>query len=392
MHIPEDNSANLSKLSGKQFEGLHKDLLACIDVPLLLLTNIAPQLGLFNGAICHFKGLLYLPDHPDITLKTCDLKKITFNNLALQKPLDLKAHGTYYKQFHQLPVGSTLKAINGTPVTSHEEIDALVANHASVKCAFHIPKCPPTLPYFIVLECDAYKERGGPNILRFAGAENLIPIPCMKVQYNAASKTKKSKSTFGYRIGFKLEPAIVVTPYKEQGRTESRLKLEIKNQAKVPGLWYVSISRTVHPKHNYIPEGEWPSAMDINLQRLNPFVNEEDIFEWAVKIQSAKTLRNWSVAKGNIYGACWNAEECEIADMIAMAYTHKYRKSLSAIASFIQQKYDKCVPDDLLKKVIAKMDKTHESLLKEDPPYLKDEEYKNLANYAKGSNRSSKNK
>ena len=207
-----------------------------------------------------------------------------------------------------------------------------------------MPKQPPTLPDFIVVRCDAYQQRGGPNILGIAGlSENLFPVPCIKVPRKLpAGKTKTGKAQntgnkkgSGYRIGFKTECAIVVTPYKQQGRTEERMQMEIKDHVSVPGLWNVSVSRCRYPKHNYIPAGQWPHFMDIQLQRLNPFVTEAEIFERSIKIQASKTLRKWTVESGNDYGMSWTKEESAAADCIVMAYKKKCTTSIKAIQKVI---------------------------------------------------------
>ena len=390
IHMPLQNSVRLSEISGKNFEGLHKHFLACKNVPLMLLTNYAPQFGLFNGATCYFKGLAYLDDEPDVTLKISDFKMMKFQDLKLIEPFDLNISITTYKQFHQLPVGSILKTINGVSVMSQEHINVLIGDNQSIKCVFHSPKCPPNLPDFIIVQSEAYKDRGGPNIFGFAGAEDLVPIPLTKIRYKPTISTNKSKSIFGYRIGFKVEPAIAQTPYKVQGKTLTRLKMEIKNHVKIPGLWYVSISRTKHPKHNHIPEDQWPNAMDIQLQRLNPSVIEAEIFEMAVQIQSAKTIRKYSRGKGNIYGECWSKEECDVADMVVAAYKNKHKTSIASIMSFIRKTFSTNVRQKLLQRVIQKMDNTYESLLKEEVPYLKDDEHKLLSEYKKRSGKSSK--
>ncbi len=271
LHMPMDSSASLAMISGKEFEGLLKDFLAFDGMPLMLLTNTAPQFGLFNGATCLFRGLLYLPDHPIVTLTSSELKKAKFNNMTIVKPLELKS-ASYCTQFYQLPKNSILIAINNKSVTSVADINTAIASEQPVECHFKIPKCPPALPDFIVVESNAYKDRGGPNILGFPGGENLVPIPCTKILRKKQQKDKKASKKAEHRIGFKVECAIAVTPYKEQGRNEERLIMEIKNLVCVPGLFYVSVSRTTHPKHNHIPEGQWPSAMEINMQRLNPVV------------------------------------------------------------------------------------------------------------------------
>ena len=194
---------------------------------------------------------------------------------------------------------------------------------------------------------------------------------------------KEKAKHYGYRIGFKVECAIAVTAYKEQGRTEERLIMEVKDHAHVPGLWNVSVSRVKHPKHNHIPDGQWPTAMDIQQQRLNKFVIEAEIFEMVVKIQASKTLRRWTVGKDVSYGETWTMQECEIADFIGMAYQNKITTSVPSIRSFVEQRAGKVVAIEDIKSIIQKMDSTDERMLKELPPYLKDEEYKRLVDYGK---------
>ena len=89
--------------------------------------------------------------------------------LSLEKPFDLASRGFGYSQFHQLPVSSVLVAINGVSVTSSADITAAIAEQTQLVCRFRLPKQPPTLPDFIVMRCDAYQQRGGPNILGIAG-------------------------------------------------------------------------------------------------------------------------------------------------------------------------------------------------------------------------------
>ena len=99
-----------------------------------------------------------------------------------------------------------------------------------------------------------------------------------------------------------VESAFAITAYKEQGNTEERAILHVREFVHVPGLLNVAISRTKYPKHNHIPDGQWPNAMEINLQRLNPFVLEAEIFERVVQIKACSTLRKYSVGKGKAYG------------------------------------------------------------------------------------------
>jgi len=76
-------------------------------------------------------------------------------------------------------------------------------------------------------------------------------------------------------------------------------------------------------------------------------------------------------------------QECEIADLIGMAYKNKITTSVPSIRSFIEQRTKKTVDVEVLKSIIQKMDSTDERMLKDLPPYLKDDEYKRLVEYGK---------
>ena len=210
----------------------------------------------------------------------------------------------------------------------------------------------------------------------------------MPVDKNKGNKVQNKKGA-GYRIGFKTECAIVVTPYKEQGRTEERIQIEIKDHASVPGLWNVAVSRANHPKHNYIPSGQWPSHMDIQVQRLSPFVMEAEIFERAIQIQGGKTLRRWTVESGQQYGMRWTKEESFIADWIGKAYKQRYT-TVADVHNFISKQTYKTIHRNVLNEVMAKMELTHERLLKEEAPYLKQAAYESLTDYQNPRNAAKK--
>ena len=121
-HMPIRKASALAQVSSKQFEGLLSHLVACEDMPIMLLSNIAAQFGLFNGATCFFEGLLYLQDDTDLQITRQDFKALQLlEKLSLEKPFDLASRGFGYSQFYQLPVSSVLVAINGTSV-NHQQI------------------------------------------------------------------------------------------------------------------------------------------------------------------------------------------------------------------------------------------------------------------------------
>ena len=134
------------------------------------------------------------------------------------------------------------------------------------------------------------------------------------------------------------------------------------------------MSRTNHPMHNYIPDDQWPTAADIQIQRTNPFVIEAEIFEIALKILGAQTLR-WRTARtGKTYGQPWSIEECRIADLIALAYQCK-QTSIEAIIKFVLKTTNESLESFVVQQVKEKIDRTNEKLLQYDAVYLSDAEY-----------------
>ena len=110
-----------------------------------------------------------------------------------------------------------------------------------LNCEFRSPNSPPSLPDFILMKFKQYASKGGTNILGFPGFENIVPIPCRKVLREGDGKKGKRSSSF--RIGFPVEGYFSLTPYKTQGKTLERAKLNVKEFASVPGLFVVSISQ-----------------------------------------------------------------------------------------------------------------------------------------------------
>ena len=121
--------------------------------------------------------------------------------------------------------------------------------------------------------------------------------------------------------------------------------------------------------------------MDIQSQRLNPHVIEAEIFERDIKIKASQTLRTWTANHNLDYGESWTLQECATADLIATAYKNGITKSINAIHAWIVQQGHPNIDLNSLKTVAEKMDNTHERLLKEDPPYLTDDEYNRLKAY-----------
>ena len=185
-----------------------------------------------------------------------------------------------------------------------------------------------------------------------------------------------------------LEGAIAVTAYKLQGQNEKCAKIQMKEFAHVPGLFNVAISRVKHPKDNFIPEGQFPTALDINLQRLDPLVIEAEIFERVIKILSLKTLCHYSIETGGLYGQTWTTVEMGILNcLIEISFEGGSLKSIPYMMEIINEKLSRDISEDELKRVISKIDLTEAKIMKEEIPYLKDSERNVLISYQKQKKR-----
>ena len=169
------------------------------------------------------------------------------------------------------------------------------------------------------------------NSLGFAGAENLVSIPCRKVKHNWKGSSKKIGE---YKIDFMLKCALAITGFKLQGRNETSVKIYINDFAHVPGLFNVGCSRVRSPKDNHIPTGEWPSVQDINLQRLKIYVLEAEIFEKVIEIMSSKTVAKHSIETGVSYDHNWSKEEYTILEDISIAVRSDSDIDSTSIQSF----------------------------------------------------------
>ena len=101
-----------------------------------------------------------------------------------------------------------------------------------------------------------------------------------------------------------------------------------------------------------------------------------------MKIKAAITQRNTSVELGKNYGESWTREECDVADLIDVAYEEK-RTSLPDIIAFLHKERNIVLDSSLVQQVIDKIELTNERLLKEDPPCLSEEKYNALLQHKK---------
>ena len=175
-----------------------------------------------------------------------------------------------------------------------------------------------------------------------------------------------------------------------QRRNEKLVKILIKDFAHVPGFVNVAFSRTRSPKDNFIPTGEWPSTLDINLQRLNNFVIEAEIFERAVRLISLKTTVQHSINTGIFYGEKWTSNEFEILNYILIALMEDFSHTEFSIQKIIVKKFNQTYPVEILASILLKIDSTEAKIMKERLPYLTDAEFRRLDNHRKNKKKRTK--
>ena len=147
------------------------------------------------------------------------------------------------------------------------------------------------------------------------------------------------------------------------------------------------MSRVRGPKDNYIPTGEWPTALDINLQRLNPYVIEAEIFEGVIRVISLKTIIKLSIETGKSYGQNWTMTDLNILNGIVMALESDFSMDVSSIQKFILEKLSENYDMEDLTSVMIKIEQSEAQILMKKLPYLTDVEYKRLIEHQKKKKR-----
>ena len=130
----------------------------------MLLSNVAPQFGIFNGAICKFKGLLYLPDDVNVKLKSQDLKKLKITDLVVQEPFDLRG-GNNFSRLHQLPKGTVLVSINNQPVSCEHDLKRLSIREYLLNVSFNCQELLRHYPIFWWLKVKNIEKEEAPIFL-----------------------------------------------------------------------------------------------------------------------------------------------------------------------------------------------------------------------------------
>ena len=372
-HLPAKKRSVLSELSGKHFGGISSKLYCSEGLPVMLLENVANSLGLFNGSKHKFVTPLYLKEAIKVTLNKKQLNETKLKGLITTVPFD-----TFHFKTPQIPETSILQQINGKDAT--EELLRNIDDKHTVECIFKLPCKPPFPPDYCILENENYSTcSGGKFNFSGKGNENLFPVKTACRTHSEDDK-KDDRNSRRKRINPPLEGAHAQTGYKGQGATLDRV--EIKGDKKtfgLPGMFYVNISRTKHPSHNYIAIDQWPMAIEVRVQRLNPAVIEAENIERVMKIKSAKRIREDE----------WQPNENRIADDVLTVWRESSRKKRLEVAKIIYDKHPTENPQTIV-KVIKKMEGTNEKLVREGPVFLTSTEMEKLKSYLNGRSKAEK--
>ena len=284
LHTPLSDAPTLEKLPSKEFQNLPGNLYMIPDAPLILTTNINPTVILYNGARGTFIGPLYLPKKYTITSFNL------FNNAAV----DSKNYKTTMQveiktdsgATVNLPVGTALTEINGKDFDKQFLLNLNESSFASA--TFILPRRPPFLPDYLVIEFEEYSESGGPPF--FPNVDHMKNYVCIKLyKRNKDTKKQNEKRAPRTRESFPLELAYVMTAFKGIGATHERTEARLLGMFDKPGLFLVATTRVKNPKHLYIKE--WPTESELRKQRLQNSVLESENFERMVRAKSAQQMR-----------------------------------------------------------------------------------------------------
>ena len=284
VHTPVSKVSDLQKVSAQDFHSLSNKLYLVRGAPLMLTSNINAQIGLFNGAIGKFIGPIYL--EKKYSISSLDVLKdavIDPSNFKTTEQVKIQIGNSSVT----LPVGTALTEIN------EEDFDKNVLDDLNelpfTSATFVLPKRPPFLPDYIVLDIDGYSECGGPPF--FPGIERMKNFVCIKPFERAKGKQKGKKHVPDTREQFPVELAYVMTAFKGIGATHPHTIANLTGMFASPGLFLVSNTRVKNPSHLFIPNNAWPTAGELAKQREKNSVLESENFERMVRAKSAQELR-----------------------------------------------------------------------------------------------------
>ena len=381
IHSPSKMSEKLVSLPAKNFQNLASKLYLARGCRVILTVNINNSLGLFNGAAGKFIGPLYLPSIR-YQVKSLDtiLKAEIDNDKRTAKQIEVKMENKVV----QIPRGALLISLNGTDQFTYKELQVLQEPFIA---EFEIPRRPPFLPDYLVVEFEGYADKGGPTCFRDPALKDCVYIRRSIKGQQSDRSSKKSRYELhrvdGQRTCFPIELAYTMTHFKGIGANHVRTELDLREHFGDPGGFLVGISRVINPKHLFIKH--WPSVVELNVQRMKEHVIQSENFERFIRIKSARDMRYFGFdllqdMPVNIDKESYNT----VADLIYEEwYNENETRDEISICESVAQNPDVSFDDDIIHAIYTKMKHSDEYLVTRDVPHLSNSERYVLGHFAK---------
>lgn len=285
VHAPEGDADVLAQLSSNEFQGLSNNLYMISGAPIIITHNINASVSLYNGARATFVGPLYLPKKYIVTdFNILTDAEIDSTTLCTTKQISIKL-GTGSKK--GIPRGTPLVQIDGSDCSKNDF--ETITRETFQSAAFQMPRRPPFLPDYLVINVEGYSESKGPPF--FPNVDHMKDYVCLKPYTKEKDSKKKGKHVPKTRTQYPIEAAYVMTAFKGIGATHERTIAKLNGMFHKPGLFLVACTRVKHPKHLHIPPDHWPHLEDLTNQRLQTTVLESENLDRVVRAKSAKEMR-----------------------------------------------------------------------------------------------------
>ena len=188
LHVPGNKDDHLKTVPGKEFESMPANWHFCKGSRAMLLNNINPALGLYNGVICEFVGPLYLNQQIKTTMKS-EIINSCSKGSTITKQID----------------GSAGKIIpKHSVITSRMEVEGDMEDEEYEQIIVDTPQYAPSLPDYMVVRVNDYAQMGGPRFFKAEHTKDYVALP--RQTKNRASKSRNPlKNSKEKRYGFSLE-------------------------------------------------------------------------------------------------------------------------------------------------------------------------------------------
>ena len=369
IHSPAKESEKLVSLPAKEFQNIASKLYLAHGCRVILTRNINFSAGLFNGAPGKFIGPLYLPPTTyEVTSLEVVQKAGIGNDKRTTKQIEVKVTLESKKQVVQIPKGALLSSLNGKDEFGYKEIQNL---QEPFTAQFEIPRRPPFLPEYLVVEFPGYADKGGHRSFKDPALKDYVYIKPFEKTHQP-EKRHNLHRVEGKRTNFPIELAYTMTHFKGIGANHTRTELDLREHFDDPGGFLVGISRVVNPKHLFVKH--WPSALELNAQRLKEHVLQSENFERFIRIKSARDMRYF--AFDLLHDVPTDVDQDSynnVADQIYQEWSNGVNDE-GSICGSIAVNSVVSMNDELIHAIYALMKESDEYLVTKDVPHLSNKE------------------